>query len=64
MRTRIYIVSETGLESGEKTRLVESSSAGRAMRHVAKTLFSIKPASAKQVAEHVGKGVKVEQVEQ
>lgn len=58
MSTRIYVVST---KSG-KVHLVEAATGPQAIRHVTKGLISAKVASAKDTADLMASGVKLEKV--
>ena len=53
--TRIYRVAD-----GDNIRLIEATNPAQAIRHCASQRYSIKPASATDVAYLMGKGTKVE----
>lgn len=53
--SRIYSVRD-----GETTRLVEATNAAQAMRYVARLSFAISIAKPKEIAEHMAKGVRIE----
>jgi hypothetical protein len=59
MNTRIYVVR---VKTGDKTqvKLVDAATQSQALRHVAKSFMEVKVASAKDVADYLGKGAKVE----
>jgi hypothetical protein len=55
MDTRIYLVYEDTV-----ARLIEAANPAQALRHCAEQRFSIAPAKTKEIAFHMGRGVKVE----
>lgn len=57
---RIYVVEENGSDGVVRATLVEAGSQAQAIRHVAGSRFSASPASARQVADLLGEGAKVE----
>ncbi len=56
MSTRIYLVTI----NNEEKHLVDASSQSQAIRHVARNMFSAKPATTHEVAALIGDGAKVE----
>lgn len=59
MQTRIYVV-RCKLEGHTTPRLVEATSASQAIRHCVGENYSAASATAKDIAEHMGNGLKVE----
>jgi hypothetical protein len=57
---RIYLVSTTSPIEGESDRMVMATNPAQAMRHVAKSRYSIKPATAIDVARRMIAGALVE----
>lgn len=58
MATRLYIV-----EVGTEVKLIEAASQAAARNHALKDMASVRIASAKEAAELVGEGKKIETVE-
>lgn len=59
MSKRIYIVEAKGSQ-GPQSRLVDASTQAQAIRHVVGATFEARVASAREVAEMVQAGLKVE----
>lgn len=59
MQTRIYVVN-CKLEGHTTPRLVEAATASQAIRHCVGDAFNAQAATAKDIAEHMGNGLKVE----
>lgn len=53
--SRIYIVTD-----GELKHLVEAATQAQALRHVVKSVFQVKVATAKEVADLIKKGASVQ----
>jgi len=60
MSTRIYLVKNSATN---ETKLIDAVSHGQAIKYAVKDLVTTKVANAKEVAELVGNGVKVESTE-
>lgn len=60
MSTRIYLVK---IKATNETKLIDAVSGWQAFKHALGTMVTTKVANAKEVAELVGSGVKVESTE-
>lgn len=56
-KTRIYSVRE----SPDSIRLIEATNSSQALRYCARQRYHVEVASAREVANHMARGVKVEQ---
>lgn len=57
--TRIYVVTEKA-NATTKTRLVEATTEGQALKHVAKTQYAVEIGRVKEVAKLVQAGTPIE----
>lgn len=59
-QTRIYVVLQRGTTDVDGHRLVEATSAAQAIRHCVQNKYEAKAASPRDVAAHMGRGVRIE----
>lgn len=61
--TRLYVIKPKEGATNLQARIIEAQNASQALRRATRSLMDVAPASPKEVADLVSKGVKVESAE-
>ncbi len=54
---RIYSVTKSNVDAMPQVTLVKANSQAQALRHVARSIYSVRPATALEVAHHMQSGM-------